>query len=157
MGRVERYVAGARLGENRIRPVVFVERLEDNDLIARIADGKERGDHRLGRAATDRHFGSRIKRQALESLILPRDGLAQALGAPGDRILIDVGGDRLARGFLDLVGRTEIGKSLSEVHRIVANRLAGHLPDDRLGKKPGPLAHSGFLKNSFCHAAFSLT
>ena len=51
---VEGDVAGRRPGQDRVRAVVLVERLEDDDLVARVDDPEHRRDHRLGRAAGDR-------------------------------------------------------------------------------------------------------
>jgi hypothetical protein len=50
---LERHVDRPRVGENRVGSVVFVERLEDDHLVARIHQREQRGDHRLGGAAGD--------------------------------------------------------------------------------------------------------
>ena len=51
-------------------------------------------------------------RDALRALEFRGDGVAQFLRAPGDGVLIDVGGDGLLRGALDFGGRGKIGKAL---------------------------------------------
>ena len=53
---VQRHVARRGAGENRVGPVVLVERLEDDDFVARIDDRHHRRHHRFGRAAADRHL-----------------------------------------------------------------------------------------------------
>ena len=126
----------ARLGaaQDRIRAVVFVERLEDDDLVALIADREQGRDHGFGRAAADGDFFLGIDVQALPLLHLAGDGVAQALRSPGDGVLVDVGGDGLLRGSLDLGGRGEIGESLGQVDGAVLHGLARHLADDGLGE-----------------------
>ena len=126
----------ARLGsaQNRVGPVVFVEGLEDHDLVALVADRQQRGDHRLGRAAADDDFFFRIDVDPLPLLHLPGNRIAQTLRAPGDGVLIHVGGDRLLRGPLDLCGRGKIGKSLRQIDGVILHRLPRHLANHRLGK-----------------------
>ena len=51
---VQRDVARRRAGQDRVRPVVLVERLEDDHLVARIDDRHHRRHHRFGGAAADR-------------------------------------------------------------------------------------------------------
>ncbi len=126
----------ARLGaaQDRIRAVVFVERLEDDDLVALVADGEQGRDHGFGRAAADGDFFLGIDVQALPLLHLAGDGVAQALRSPGDGVLVDVGGDGFLRGLLDLRGRGEIGEALGQIDGAVLHGLARHLTDDGLGE-----------------------
>ena len=55
-------IAGCRAGEDRIGAVVLVERGEDDDLVARVDDGHQGGDHRLRGAAGDRHVLGGLRR-----------------------------------------------------------------------------------------------
>ena len=135
VGRSERDVAGRRAGEDRVGPVVLVERLEDDDLVARVEDREHRGDHPLGRAAGDRDLGLRV---GLPARVGPgglrRDRVAQRLRTPRDRVLVDVGEDGVGGSLLELVGCGEVGEALREADRAVRDRKAVHLADDRLGE-----------------------
>ena len=62
--RLQRHEDGLGAGDDRPRPVVLVERLEDDDLVAGVQDGEERRQHRLGRAAAHGHLALRWIRQA---------------------------------------------------------------------------------------------
>ena len=138
IGLVERDEARHGAGEDRVRAVVLVERLEDHDLVARVQEREHRRDHSLGRAAGHRDVGLRVDRPVgIEPLRLGTDGVAEVLGAPRDCVLVDVVVNRSAGGFLEL-GRTgEVGEALGEVDRVVLLGDAGHLADDRLGELGG--------------------
>ena len=116
-GRTQLHKRGFRAAENRVRAVVFIVRLEDDDFIARIADGQQSGDHGFSRPATDGDLLFPDRPDALPALHLPGDCIAQILRAPGDGVLIDVGGDGLLRGLLDLRGS---GKSGNPCARLMA-------------------------------------
>ena len=124
----------------RIGPVVFVERLEQDHLVARVEHGQQGGDHAFGGAAADRDFALGIEFQAIGAPVLGGDGVAEGLGAPGDGVLIDVGGDGVGRGALQRGGRGEIGKALGQVDGAVAEGQAGHFADDGFGESGYPLA-----------------
>ena len=68
----------------------------------------------------------------------PCERVAEALRAPGDRVLVDVGIDRALGGFLHLGRRGEIGESLREVDRAVDRREPRHLADHRLRESDRP-------------------
>ncbi len=111
--RRERY--GPRHGarEDRVRPVVLVERLEHDDLVAGVEHAEHRGDHRLGRTARDRHVAFGLDpRHAVARSVGVGDRRPERLGAPRDRVLVDVVGDRLTSRLLDLLGRGEVGEPL---------------------------------------------
>jgi len=61
---------------------------------------------------------------------LLRDRCPKILRAPGNRILVDVTGDRLHGYALDIFRRREIGESLRKIHGTVLDGLARHLADD---------------------------
>jgi hypothetical protein len=50
---------------------------------------------------------------------LPAERVAERLGAPGDRVLVDVGRDRAAGGLLQGLGGREVRVALREVDRAV--------------------------------------
>src|SRR5262249_48233630 len=62
------------------------------------------------------------------------DSVAQALGAPSDRVLIDVSRDGFLGGFFDLARRGEVREALGQIDRAVEHGLAGHLADYRFGE-----------------------
>ena len=133
---VERDVARRRTGQDRVRTVVLVERLEHDDLVARVEETEHRRDHRLGRAAGDGHLGLRVDRVPARELARGRRGdrVAQRLAAPGDGVLVDVGIDRGRDGRLQLGRAGEVGKALREADRAGRHGQAVHLPDDRFGE-----------------------
>src|SRR5215510_9352291 len=65
------------------------------------------------------------------------DGFAKTLGAPGDRVLIDVSVDGFAGRAFDVFRGREVGEALREIDRAVSERLAAHVSDDRFGKAGG--------------------
>ena len=126
---VERDEDEGGAAHRRVRHVVFVERLEDDDLIAGLNDGEHGGHHRLGRAAGDGDLAVRVQVQAGEAQGLGGDRFAQAGGAPGDGVLVDIGVDRVDRGLLDEIRGGKVRVALGEVYRPVEHRQARHLAD----------------------------
>src|SRR5262245_47089856 len=134
LGRLERHEHRYRAGDDAARPVVLVERLEDDDLVARVEHGQERRQHGLGRAATDRHVAVGIDVHVVERAVLPGNRLAQARRAPGDRVLMEVAVDCPVRRGDQLRRRREVRHALGQVHAPDLVDDAGHLADDRLGE-----------------------
>jgi hypothetical protein len=62
------------------------------------------------------------------------DRVAQSFSAPGDGVLVDVVGDGLARGFLDLGGGGEVRESLRKIDGVVFECEARHFANDGLGE-----------------------
>ena len=62
--------------------------------------------------ATDDNLSIRLSILFTLKQIAPQKYVAQPLGAPRNRVLVDVVADRLDRGFLDDVGSREVGESL---------------------------------------------
>ena len=142
---------GAR--EDRVGPVVLVERLEHDDLVAGVEHAEHRGDHRLGRAARDRHVAFGLDpRHAVARSVRVGDRGSERLGAPGDRVLVDVVGDRLASRLLDLLGRGEVGEALRQVDGAVRDREPRHLADHGFGERGG-LARRADLRHPAMIAA----
>ena len=132
--RVQGHVARHGPRENRVRPVVLVERLEDDDLVAGVDGRQHRRHHGLGRAAAHRDLVLGVDGNAVPPRELARHRLAQRLRPPRHRVLVDVGRDRGLRRRLQLRGGGEVGKPLRKVDRPVPVGQPGHLPDHRLGE-----------------------
>src|SRR5215813_1688428 len=132
--RVERDVAQLGPREDRVRAIIFIKRLEDYHLFAGINDGQHRGDHRLGRAAGDDNLAVGIDVQSQMPFRLRGDRFPKTLGAPGDRVLIDVGVDGFAGRAFDVFRGREVGEALREIDRAVSERLAAHVADDGFGE-----------------------
>ena len=79
------------------------------------------------------------------ALPVPRNRAAQALCAPGDRILVDVGANRLLRCALDFGRRGKIRKSLRQFNRPVQHCLPRHFANDRLGEVRNLVTEEMFL------------
>src|SRR5439155_4744672 len=73
-----------------------------------------------------------------------RDRLPQILGAPRNRILIDVALNGGARGVFQRLVRGKIRKALRQIDRVEFLRQPRHLADHRLGKLRGLLRSSRF-------------
>ena len=125
---------GVGAGEDAVGPVVLVERLREDHLVAGV-DQREQGDeHRLGAAAGDGDLGLGVDVQAEVPAGVLGDRLAEVAGAPGDGVLVDVGLDRPAGGGLDLGGGGEVGHPLGQVHGAVLGGLDRHPADHALGE-----------------------
>ena len=118
-------------GEKRVGTVILVKRLEDDHFVAGIDDGHHRGHHGFGGAAANGDFALGIDANALGAFEFLDDGVAQALGAPGDGVLVDVVGDGLAGGFLKFRGGGKIRKTLRKIDGIVfiARRVISRITD----------------------------
>ncbi len=153
---VKRPIGSAELHEprrgsaqNRVGPVIFVERLEDNNFIARIDDRHHGGHHRFRRAAADGDLALGVVPYALGALKLFDDGVTQWLRAPSDRVLIDVISDGFASGFLDFLRRGKVRKPLRQIDGAVLQGQPRHFPNHGFGKlfrfrrkhAPGDLCH----------------
>src|SRR5213592_4258886 len=86
-----------------------------------------------------RDLGLGVDGHAVPLGVLPRERVAQPLGAPGDRVLVHVVADRARGGFLQDVRGGEVGETLGEVDRPVLAREPGHAADHGLGEPVGAL------------------
>jgi len=139
VGLAQPHEARARAREDRVGPVVLVKGLEDDHLVARVHQRQQRRDHALGGAAADHDLALRIERQAGEVRVLGHQRVTQALRAPRDGVLVDVGQHGARRLLLDRPGRREVRETLREVDGAVRAGEPGHLADDRLGEAPALL------------------
>src|SRR6266436_5181527 len=145
--------ARRRAAENRVRPIIFVERLEHHDFVAGIDDGHHRRHHRFRRAAANGDFALGIDAHTLRALEFLDDSVAQRLRTPGDGVLVDVVGNGLPRCFLDFRGRGEIRETLRKVDGVVLQRQPRHFANHRFGElfrlrgkhAPGDLRHRRFI------------
>src|SRR6266704_2348372 len=108
--------------DDRIRPVVLVERLEDHGLVALVDEREHRGHHRLGRTARDHKIGLRVRVDPVEGLGASRDRVAQLAGAPCDRVLVVSAVEGALRRFRQFLRRLEVWVALGQVHRAVQRR-----------------------------------
>ncbi len=132
----------ARVGEDGVRAVVLVERLEDHHLLARVHQREQRGDHRLGGAAGDGDLAVRIHRHAVPEPVLVGQRLAQPLRPPGDGVLVDVGFDGPHRGPLEQLRRREVGEALRQVDGVVLPGEPGHAADHGFAEAGGAAGHA---------------
>ncbi len=124
-------------GQDRIGAVVLVHRVEQDDLVAGVEQRQQRGDHRLGRTTGHADLALGVDAPpGIGPADLRSDGTAEVGGAPGDRVLVEVGVERRLGCLLQLVGAGEVGKALREVDRVVGEGEPGHLADHRLGEAP---------------------
>ena len=127
-------VARRRTGDDGVGTVIFIKRLEDDDFVARIDDGKQNVDHGFRRAARYGDFTLGIDIDAKETLGLVHQRIAKVFCAPRDRILIDVGEDRVGGRFFQNFGRRKIGISLRKIDRVVLHGEPRHFANDGFGK-----------------------
>src|SRR5207249_1966394 len=98
----------------------------------------------------------------VEAAILDSQRVAEALRAPGDRVLVDVVEDRRARGLLELQRRGEVGEALRQVDRVVLRGEPRHFADHALREFRGlggdeSAAHDGVcLTVRFSKRVYSL-
>jgi hypothetical protein len=98
-------------------------------------------------ASVDPQADGDLRRVHLHAVALRKiasDRLAQILGAPGDRVLVDISLNRGARRVFETWWVAKSGKPLREIDGVELLRQPGHFPDDRLGELrsfPGPGFH----------------
>lgn len=92
-----------------------------------------------GGSADHGDLALRIEIEGVTGAVLRGNRIAQRLGAPGDGVLNDAGGDGGARGFLQLNGRLKIREALGQVDGAVAGGEPGHLADNRFDEAASAL------------------
>src|SRR6185312_13303296 len=85
--------------------------------------------HGFGRAATDGDLAFWVDLGPLPAHEAVCNRPAKVTRSPGDRVLVDICGDGLLRGALDLFRRGEIGEALREVDRAELDSMPRHLAD----------------------------
>ena len=114
--------------------VVLVERLEDDDLVPRVQDGQQGGQHGLGGAGALHDVPVGLDVHAVELPVLLRDGPPERRRAPGDRVLVEVAVDGAVGRLDQLPRRGKVRHALGQVDAVVLVVDPGHLPDHRLGE-----------------------
>ncbi len=132
--RVEGDVAGGGAGEDAVGAVVFVEGLEDDDLVAGVDEGLEGGDHGFGGAAGDGDVGDGVAFDAVVGAGLAVYGGAQLGLAVGDGVLVEAGVDGDDGGFFYGRRAFEVWEALRQVVAAGGVADAGHLADDGFGE-----------------------
>ena len=135
--RVQGHVDRFRAGEDGIRPVVFIEGGEHDDLIAGVGHSHHGRHHGLGAAAGDHDLPVGVDGAPHELGLLSRQGFAEVLCAPGDGVLMEVLMGHLRQPVQNLLGRLEVGKALGQVDGVVLERDPSHPADDGIGKGLG--------------------
>ena len=130
----ELHVARRGAGDNRVGPVVFVERLEYDDLVARIDDGQQHVDHRFGGTTRNGDLALRIDVEIHELLRFVHQRIAEAFCAPRYGVLIDIRENRVGRRLLQHFGSSEVWESLRQIDRLMFEGQTRHLANDRFGK-----------------------
>ena len=82
IGLVQCDVAGRRPGEDRVRAIVLIKGLEDDDFVAGVDRGQQGRHHGFGGPATDGDMLVRIHWHVVATGELPRDRAPQLGGAP---------------------------------------------------------------------------
>ena len=137
-GRAERHDArhGARHRDARLVGVVV--RLEEDDLVARVADALDRREDRLGRARGHRDLRVGRVVEPPVAPVLRREGPVE-LGIAGHaRVLAVARPDRGDRRLLRELRPVEVRKALGEIDRAVLVRQARHLGEDRRAEAVEP-------------------
>ena len=124
VGRVQFHQLAVGAAKQRVGMVVLVKRLENDDFVAGVGDGQQRGDHAFGGAAADGDFAFGIDFQAVGARVFCRDRVAERLRAPRDGVLIVIRRDGVDGGLFEIDGRGKIGKALRQIDGAV-NRWRG--------------------------------
>ena len=131
--------------DDRVGPVVLVERFEDHGLVAGVDEGEHGRHHRLRRAAGDDQVRLRIGVDPVEGLRPTSDRVPQFLRAPGDGVLVVARVEGALRRIGELARRVEVRVALGQVDRVVERGDAGHLPDHRLREFLDAVGEPGIL------------
>ena len=132
---------GLTIDHERLRTVVFKIRREHDNLVAGVRQGKERIDHRLGRADGDDHIRFRVERAPHKAPAFARERPPEVGRAHGDGVLVRTDGAQLRQTVGHGFGRGKIGKALREVDRAARQADAGHPADHGIGKMLAAAAH----------------
>ncbi len=129
---------GPGTGEDRVRAVVLVEGLEHDHLLTGINERQHHRDHRLGGTAGHTDLGLRVDRPArVGAGDLAGDRMPERRRPPGDGVLVVVGVDGGLGRLLEFGRAGKVREALREVDTTVRQTQPGHLPDHRLGERPG--------------------
>ncbi len=124
-----RHVRGA--GQSDHGAVGVVERFEGEHFVAGFHERQQRSRNGFGGAGGDDDLCLRVRRQAVEPLLVRRNGLAQGQDSLARCVLVGAGGDGGLRGRLDLRRAVLVRETLSQVDGTGPDREGGHLLEDR--------------------------
>ena len=128
VGRTERGEHRDAAAQRHGRHVGIVDRLKQQDFVARMHERGERREEAFGRAGGHRDLGDRVVAAAVQLLDLRRERLAQREHAGHRRVLV-VPLAHVARDGVDQLGRRiEVGKPLRQIDRA---DLVGQARHDR--------------------------
>jgi hypothetical protein len=138
VGRAQPHIARLGSGKNRIRPIVFVKRLKDDDFVARVEAGHHHRHHGFGGSAADGDLLVGNHRHAEAAREVLGDGVAKRGGAIRRRVLVLLGLDRRASRVLDSLRRFEIREALREIDGVVQLGQPRHFAEHGIGKRRHP-------------------
>ena len=122
-------------GENRVCPIVFIERAENRNLVSRIAHRHHRCHHGLRSSTGHNDLLTRIDRTIPFLCIHVCQSIAEIFRSECDRILVRAMFRRHLQCLQDLLRRIKIRESLAQIdaarRHIVNSR---HSPDDGVRK-----------------------
>ena len=127
-------VAWSGSRNDRVGTVILIERFENDDFVTRINNRQQHINHGFRRTARDGDLALGIDVDAHEFFRLINQRVAEILGAPGDRILIDIGEYRVRSRLLEYVGSRKIGKSLREIDGVMLQGKTSHLANHRFSE-----------------------
>ena len=126
------------------RQVGVIERLEQDDFVARVQDGHQAGGDRLGGAGGDDDLGRRVDLKSVETGIGGRDRLSQFRHAGHGRILIAPIEQRIRGGAQDVVGPVRVREALPEVDRLPCSVASADMTVKTVVPRPDSRSFVGF-------------
>ena len=119
--------------------VVFVPRLQDQHLVARLRQRQDGGGDALGNPAGDGDLSVWIDGNPVETGGLGRDRFAKGARSPCEPVLVVLArADGARKRLQDLGGRVEVRQALREVDAADLGVKPRHLPDHRFLKGASP-------------------
>ena len=113
--------------------------LEDDDLVADLAQREDRCRDGLGRADRHQDLGVRVIRESVPRFAMRRNRLSQWGKSGAGRVLVEPAADRFHRLLEHRVGSVGVGEPLAEIHRARLLRESRHLGEDRRTESAHPL------------------
>ena len=127
-------------GHGHVGPVGVVPGFEEHHLVARFAQGQDRGGHPLGRAGADGDLGVRVDVEVPEATLVVGDRLAQCRDPDARGVLVLAVADGADGGLEHLGWSVGVREALAEVDRVVLGRQRRHRGEDR---RPDALQAAG--------------
>src|SRR5207302_1877680 len=99
----------------RVRPIILIERFEDNHFIALVQKREQAGHHSFGCSAAYSDLALRIEIELIKAVVVLANRVPKRLQTPSDRVLIDIGPNGLLSGLLDDGRGAEIREALGQI------------------------------------------